>query len=312
MKYEMTRTDAAPDREALTEALAEAREAHRLDPTYAPALCVLGFVLERVGERADSQAALWEAVRLARHDWRTRFVCAYCTWGRDRENEARETLRYFPEFPLARVLIATVCVPRGLFDDAEREIDAGIASLPRRSGASEKYSIVALYYLKGLLCARRDAYDDAFRALECERALESLGHLYSRECVANAWYVIGAIHLRLGDKDAARAAFEEARARVAQHPMARAGLAILDGRFAEAAALAASGIALSVDHAVALAAVLVHAGDVAAAAALVLRALEAAPPGSAGWTIPIDPLLRVKDAPDVWRDVLGLLRERAS
>jgi hypothetical protein len=42
-------------------------------------------------------------------------------------------------------------------------------------------------------------------------------------------------------------------------------------------------------------------------------ALQAsAAPTSAGWTIPVDPLLHVQAAPEVWRTVLAALRNRAA
>lgn len=72
-----------------------------------------------------------------------------------------------------------------------------------------------------------------------------------------------------------------------------------------------SGDALSIDEAAAAAVPLVADGDVPAAARLVAAALSAAPPGHAGWTIPIDPLLGVQRDPMAWADVLARLRERA-
>ncbi len=59
------------------------------------------------------------------------------------------------------------------------------------------------------------------------------------------------------------------------------------------------------------AALLVDSGDVDAAVREVLTALEQAPAGSSGWMIPIDPLLRVWEAPEKWAPVLDLLKRRA-
>ncbi len=88
--------------------------------------------------------------------------------------------------------------------------------------------MVALHWLKGLLRnAAGDAYG-AVAAFDQELALEVRGHLYSREAAANTWYAKGACCLDAGDRDAALAAFREALARVPGHPMAHAGLAILD------------------------------------------------------------------------------------
>jgi hypothetical protein len=42
------------------------------------------------------------------------------------------------------------------------------------------------------------------------------------------------------------------------------------------------------------------------------EALAGAPSGSAGWTIPLEPLLDVQAAPDAWAPVLARLRGRAA
>jgi hypothetical protein len=57
--------------------------------------------------------------------------------------------------------------------------------------------------------------------------------------------------------------------------------------------------------------VLVAGGDPRGAAATVAAALETAPPGNAGWLIPIDPLLDVQRAREAWGTVLTALRRRA-
>jgi hypothetical protein len=54
-------------------------------------------------------------------------------------------------------------------------------------------------------------------------------------------------------------------------------------------------------------------GRPAEAARGMLAALEAAPAGSsAGWTVPVEPLLHVAAAPDRWAAVLAVLRDRAA
>jgi hypothetical protein len=54
------------------------------------------------------------------------------------------------------------------------------------------------------------------------------------------------------------------------------------------------------------------AGRHAAAASLVYAALQAAPAGSSGWMLPVDPFLHVAAHPDEWASVLALLRGRAA
>jgi hypothetical protein len=147
-------------------------------------------------------------------------------------------------------------------------------------------------------------------AWDREIALSS-GHLYGRECRANAWSAKGACYLKAADDENARDAFREALALVSGHTQARAGLAILDGPDSEMARHLANDSSAACDLVTPRAAVLVHAGGVAAAVAMVHDALRAAPPGNAGWQIPVDPLLRVWEDPGAWRPVLALLHVRA-
>lgn len=210
---------------------------------------------------------------------------------------------------MAHWLVATVYVARDARTQAEREVDAGLAAMAGESSAPTRFSAVALHWLKGLLCLARGADDAAIAAFTRELAIEARGHLYARECCANTWYAIGACHLRRGDEVAARAAFEQAIARVPYHPMAHAGLGLLAG---ERRAEPPPPTPMLVDVAVARAAWLVAEGEAAGAAALVAAATGAAPPGNAGWLVPIEPLLGVERARAAWATVLAVLRTGAS
>ena len=69
---------------------------------------------------------------------------------------------------------------------------------------------------------------------------------------------------------------------------------------------------MSVDHAMAMAAERVCAGQHAQAARAIETALDEAAAGSAGWLLPIEPLLHVSAHPQVWARALAQLRNRAS
>jgi DNA-binding winged helix-turn-helix (wHTH) protein/Flp pilus assembly protein TadD len=311
LHYESTRTDLVPDAEALQVAYEHARIARRLNPDAAEAWATLGFVLERTGEREDAVAALRRAVELEPDNWRHHLRLASASWGEERLRAARRTIALMGECPLAYFLAATVYVARGALAEAERNLDAGLAALRPDSAAASRFPAVALHWLNGLLCLARGDEDGACEALERELALEPRGQLYARECCANAWYAIGAIHLRRGETVAARDAFDQAIARVPRHPMAHVGLMLLqaDGGN-DTSRLDAEP--LSVDLALAHAASRVARGDVSGAAAIVAAALEAAPAGNAGWLVPIEPLLNVPHDRIPWMPVLAVLRGRAS
>ena len=301
-----------------------AREACRLAPGSAEAWATRGFVLGCTGERVDALAALRRAVTLEPDNWRHHFRLAYASWGDERLSAARRTLALLPGFPLAHWLAATVHVARNVLAEAERELTAGIAGQDApfdsrsslRAGTSTKFNAVALHWLLGLVVLARGDEDAALAEFERELAGESSGHLYARECCANTWYAIGSLRLRQHRTEEASRAFEQAITRVPNHGQSQ--MALVTARFAGAGAGPGAGM-VSVEvpeegpvETQFLAAVALNAaGDAARAVQIVDRALAAAPPGNAGWLLPVEPLLNISRNPDVWAPVLTRLRARA-
>jgi DNA-binding winged helix-turn-helix (wHTH) protein len=325
MQFEMTRSDEHPDIAALTSAAHHAREACRLDAQHGEAWATLGFVLDRAGQRVDALAASRRAITLEPDNWRHHFRLAYVSWGEERLRAAHRTLAVLPGFPLAHWLAATVHVARQVLDEAERELAAGIAG----EVGQVRFSAVALHWLRGLVCLASGHEERALQEFECELTREASGHLYARECCANAWYAIGALHLKRRRLDLAQAAFAHALTRVPTHRMARLGAEAAGGsevpgfRSSEVPGFRSSEVpgfrgsenaaqSRPVDEAIFRAAACVLAGATTDAARIVEEALTRAAPGSAGWTLPIEPLLRVNDAPDLWQTALARMRARAS
>jgi len=318
MQFEMTRADAQPDIAALEAAARHAREACRLAPEYGEGWATLGFVLDRTGHHVDALAASRRATTLEPDNWRHHFRLAYVSWGEERLRESHRTLALMPGFPLAHWLGATVHVARQAFVEAERELNAGIAGQVGQvgrvgqvgvSGSSSRFSSVALHWLRGLIHLARGEDDEALRSFEQELALESSGQLYARECCANTWYAIGALRLRQGRSDDARSAFEQAIQRVSRHLLAHIGSDAVDHGLFDFTRPAGP---ISIDAAIAMAAALVRAGRHADAAREIGDALTTAPPGNAGWLLPIEPLLQVTAHPDIWAPALARLRTRAA
>lgn len=307
LQFAASRASAMPDRESLRLAIHHAREACRLARDYAEAWATLGFVLECAGQRADAVAALQRALRLDPDNVAHHLRFASASWGDGRRRAAEKVLKLHPGLALACVLVATIYIAKGVLDEADRELNVGLAALRGTSGSSSRYPVVGLYWLKGLLCLARGNADEGVTWLERELALEEQGHFLANECSANAWYAIGACRLRQGDESAARAAFEEALTRAPRHPMVQAGLVMVSRR----AFVDPPAGPLSVDIAMAKAAVMAASGNLEVAVALVSDALLAAPEGNAGWLIPVDPLLNVHRHPDAWAPVLAKVRERA-
>jgi tetratricopeptide (TPR) repeat protein len=309
MQFEMTRSELEPDTAALAVAAEHAREACRLDPAYGEAWATLGFVLDRTGNHGDALAASRRAVSLEPDNWRHHLRLAYVSWGEERLREARRTLALLPGFPLAHWLAATVHVARQAFDQAERELIAGLGG-PAGEVPETRFSGVALHWLLGLILLARGDESGADEQFRLELAGENSGQLYARECCANTWYAIGALRLHRGDRAGAESAFAETRARVPLHPLAAVALAGLRGG-ASVSGLQALSAASPLDVVLAQALAAALRGEVAVAATLVDAALAAAPAGSGCWTLPVEPMLRI-GADARWQSALARLRNRAA
>jgi DNA-binding winged helix-turn-helix (wHTH) protein len=185
MQFEATRTDPAPDAEALRLAECHARHDCHLDPDLAEAWATLGFVLERTGRRQDALAALERAVVPEPDNWRQQVRLALGSWGEARLRAARRALTQCPQLPLAHWLAATVFVARNALEQAERDIDRALAVAAVESPDAAPYSMVARHWLKGLLRMPASAVDEAMASFDQELALEARGHLYAREAAAN-------------------------------------------------------------------------------------------------------------------------------
>jgi Flp pilus assembly protein TadD len=325
MQFEMTRADVERDHASLQRAESHAREACRLDPGAAEAWATLGFVLDRSGQSVDAIAATRRALELEPDNWRHHFRHGLVSWGEERLRAARRTLTLLPGFPLAHWLAATVYVARQALDDAGRELSTGMAGMSAPPRGATRFSAVALHWLDGLVRLAQADRVAARISLERERADEGSGHLDARECCANAWYAIGAMHLGERNLGEAVPAFRQALERVPGHPMATVGL-ILAGAAAgdpttgDLAAAVAGNLASAdrrlseVDAALARAALAGSAGAPALDAAVRVLDLQLAnaPAGQAGWIIPVEPLLNAAARAQVWRPVLATLRARAA
>ena len=315
--FEATRADLAPDRSALQRALHHAREACRLDPAFAEAWATLGLVLLQAGEHVDAIAAAQRAVSLDADNWRHHLRLAYVSWGEERLRAAHRTLTLLPGHGLAHWLAATVYVARHAFDAAERELASGAAAQASHGHEQGRFGAVGLYWLTGLVRLARGDEAGAMQAFERELSFERSGHLYARESCASTWYAIGAVRLRARDNAGAHAAFDEALRLVAGHLFATVAKTALAGGSAASPpaeqALNASRLrGAAVDAAIGSALDATLHGDATRAAQLVGSALTAAAPGSAGWLIPVEPMLRVAAHPEAWTSVLARLRSRAA
>ncbi len=318
-RFESTRLQETPDVAALERAVMHAREACRLEPGLAESWATLGFVSSRAGV-AEALAASRRAVVLEPDNWRHQLRLAFVGWGEERLRAANRALRLLPGLSLAHFLAATVHIARQSLDAATQEVTAGIASQDAQPPSGTRFGAVGLHWLHGLLQLRDGDEPGARASFQRELVEGNAGHLYAAECCANVHYAIGAVEWTRGDTATAIAEFDRALALASGQPMAhaaRAALASGDERPALRARLnqrldRLRAHRLTIDAAMAEGVEATVRGDVSSAVAAVQQACLAAPPGSQGWSLPIDPLLRVYTNAAAWAGPLALLRTRAA
>jgi tetratricopeptide (TPR) repeat protein len=314
LSFEATHVDAHPDLAALTMASTHAREGCRLDPASAEAWSTQAFVLYRTGEVREAIAAARHAVTLAPTEWRHHLRLSFVSWGEQRLNAAHRVLALCPGLALAHWLAATVFIARHAFDEAHRELESGCAAQDAQRRAPARFGAVGLHLLRGFVLAAEGAEENALAEFARELAFEDAGHVYARESCANAWYAIGAIHLRQGRREDAAAAFDAAIARAPRHALARVGLAAASDAnpsvSEQLSALSSHRSEMEIAIVGAVCATLL--GSPAEGAAIIEAALADAEPGAAAWQLPVEPLLHVTSAPHLWAQPLAMIRARAT
>jgi DNA-binding winged helix-turn-helix (wHTH) protein len=341
MQFELTRGDNQPAYALLQQALADARAACALDPSLGEAWATLSFVLVSAGQSAEAAAAARRANALQPGNWRHEFRLAHATWGEERLRAVDRALALFGDFAFAHFIGAMVHIARRSFHAADALLQRGVAIQDRQAGRPATFPATGLHWLAGLVSlaqahaqARAQGAADshghvqaqakAIAHFEHECRVEKSGVLYAVEFAVNAWDAIGCVRLSQGDDEGALAAFREALTRMPGHARSRLGerLALERlGRHDEAkqvAARVADGITQLTqgrrmsEAAIVSAADLAACGQIDAAAATLERLVVSAPPGFAGWTIPVEPLLAPLHGSAAFDRVLAILAERAA
>jgi DNA-binding winged helix-turn-helix (wHTH) protein/Tfp pilus assembly protein PilF len=322
-QHEGTRAGLLRDPVFLEKARIEAREACQLDPALGDGWAALGIILAAEGESVDARAALRRAVALERDNWRHHFRHAYVSWGEDRLRSVARTLALQPVQPFANLLAAMVFIARGAFDAATDALRSGVTSQDLQRGRPALFPGLGLHWTLGLVHAARGRRDEALA--ECTRELEfATGQtVYTAEFMSNACVLRGCLLLADTPSEAVQA-FADALGRVPGQGRAHLGLALAyrvlgrtddsarefdlmnatierlktTGRRSEAALVYASSL-------------VVHEREEEAASTLE-QALMAAPPGPAGWSVPVEPFLaRAINSPPFAR-VRAIVAERAA
>lgn len=299
--YESTRCDLEPARALLDRAIAHGRQAVAIDDGLAEAYGSLALMLVSAWDTAGAIKAARRAVSLEPSNWRHLFRLGHATWGDERLRAGAATLALYPDFAFAYFQSAMVHVARGHLTDAERVLRHGAAIQDRQIGRGERYPALGLHWLLGLVRLAQHDTREAIEEFERERALAEPHRLYGREYSMHAALAHGAALLRT-DRDRAADQFRHALALYPGHSLARTGLSIATGEGsapAPAVDLVTRGLALAAQ------------GDSEAARETFLDALAEAPPGFAGWFLPVDPFITQLADSKALTGVFAKLSERA-
>jgi DNA-binding winged helix-turn-helix (wHTH) protein/Tfp pilus assembly protein PilF len=311
--YESTRSENHPAVDQLRRAEEHARRAIELDERLAEAHGSLAMILVGLWNTPGAIRAARRAIALEPDNWRHLFRLGHATWGEERLRAGAATLALYPDFAFSYFQVAMVHVARGHLGEAERVLQHGTAVQDRQIARGERYPALGLHWLLGLVRLAQDDCAEALDEFVRERALAQPHRLYGREYTMYSLLGRGSALFRSGRREAAAAAFQEALSLYPRHPLALVGSAVSTGASFAAAEAAITDMTRSkpVQAGIARAALLASRGEADGAAAALDAVLNQAPPGFAGWQVPVLPLFRqVADTPPV-KAALKHLADRA-
>jgi DNA-binding winged helix-turn-helix (wHTH) protein/cytochrome c-type biogenesis protein CcmH/NrfG len=302
LQIEAGRAGRTADRELLARAIAAARRACAVDPQLGEGWAVLGHLLSVAGNGEESMAAARRAAALEPENWRHQYRLAFATWGEERLRAVHRALALMPGFAPAHFLSAMVFIARGALDHAEREATLGAEGQRRQQREGTPLPAVGLHWVRGLIQWARGQIDQAFSSLNEEVGTLASGHVYAREFAVNARVAAGFMRLSLGDVSDAESMFRSALEETPGYARALVGLSVALMRAGNR--LESEAVRVRVDSAIAelvaeeehVEAALVAAatratrGGTSEAVEILDRLLAEAPPGRAGWIIPVDPM----------------------
>jgi DNA-binding winged helix-turn-helix (wHTH) protein/tetratricopeptide (TPR) repeat protein len=302
-RYEASRAHNQPDAAALAAAVDHARRAIEIDKDLAEGHATLAFILVSAGRAQEALAAARRAVALEPGYWANQFRLGHAAWGEERLRAYARTLELYPDFPFVHFGMAMVHIARGDLDQAEPVLREGAVVQDRQHGRRQRFPACGLHWLLGLTRLARG--DVAEAIVEFERELRSGGpEIYAAEFAMDSYDGLGFAHLAEGRHDRAIEMFGRALERYPRHARSAVGLAAAHeagGRADEARACAEralQGIQELERSGRACEALLVRAlddsmaGRPQAAIEALERMLTHPVPPFAGWTVPVEPLLR--------------------
>jgi TolB-like protein len=320
-RFQASRARTAPDRDALTQAIAHARHAVDLDPELAEGHAALAFFLASADRPREAVAAGRVATALEPANWRHQFRLGVAAWGDERLGCLEAVTRVYPQMAYAHFGQAMVEVARGDLDRAQRTLETGAAADAGRT-ADARFPSAGLHWLLGLIHLSRGDIAEADAAFDRELARGGRD-LFAAEFAMDACSGLGFARLAAGDEAGAIAMFERALEHVPGHARSLLGLADATRRQGRRAAAdevmgrarAAMDELRSHDRhteaSLALACTHALCGRPVEAILSLEELLAQAPPGPAGWTIPVEPLMQPLRSEPGFESVFARLAARA-
>jgi DNA-binding winged helix-turn-helix (wHTH) protein len=320
--YEMSRHRDHPDASLLSLAIEQAECAVALDAELGEAHATLSYLLVGANRCEEARAAALRAIALEPGYWAHYFRLGNATWGGERLAALRQCLDLYPEFPFAHFQMAMVYVARNALELATQALRQGTAVQEGRPDLRKRFPANGLHWMRGVICLRRGDAPGAVTEFGLE--IDSGRHqLYGTEYAIAAINAHGFALLHEGEPALAREMFQRALELSDDQTRARLGLAqALLGLKAAAEAnheLARvrdqvadlQRVHRTVDAAIMSAGELVVRGEADQAIQTLSSLVADAPPGSAGWSIPIEPLFVPLRQLPAFETLLATLSARA-
>lgn len=332
-RFEASRAASQPDRDSLARAVADARHAVDLDPELAEGHAALALFLVAAGRPREAVAAGRVAVALEPANWRHQFRLGVASWGEERLQCLEAVLCVYPHFPYAQFGLAMLLVARGNLHGARNTLERAVAGAARRTAVSQdpteaqhpaetRFPGAGLHWLLGLIHLAEGAIAPAEAAFGRELDQPDRA-IFAHEFAMDAWNGRGFARLAASDAPGAVEMFGRALERFPRHARSLLGLAEAQRREGQRQAradtmtrareaiseLRANGRETEAEMAVACGCAL--EGRAADASQTLDDLLLRAPPGYAGWTIPVEPFAAALRKETAFQAVLARLAARA-
>lgn len=318
--FQASRARNRPAVEELKAAVTHAQLAIARDPQMAEAHSALALFLASAERTPQAIAAGRLAVSLEPGNWRHQFRLGVAAWGGDRIACLDAVIASYPPLAYAYFFKANVFVARNALSEALETLERGLSF---GDSAASRFPASGLRWLLGL--TRLASGDAAGARAELDREISSGSRgLFVQEFAMDAYDGLGFVSLGRRDGATAAAMFERALERYPDHARSLAGLAqaLLIGGAKDRASQCLAHARRSIDElrqnqrfseaAMAAAFCQIVSGDRSGAIETLGQLLISAPPGAAGWTLPVEPLLAPLRADPAFQIVLARLADRAT